>query len=1344
MTQSQAPPKKEILSTDSKEVNRSSSDGKSRVSSPISNSPSANIQSSPAVLPPNPVSSSGPLSAVAPKRKRPRQVSENTGNFSVRSSPISSTTGKFEADQTPKAEISSPSLEKNPGSAAESGYEMSNLSNSQTAAATELRAQEPMKVDSELKAAAERLGEGRDLAPRADVASSPKKESATVKAESNREDAATGSALSTKSSLTGSDVGNQREEREEKFQIDLEAPPPQGRYSPERENDVCLGAVAMNSKPNIDSEMKPVDKQDEKMAKIVNENGNFGADEKKVKSALEDFEALKRAENKGRSIDLQLDLEKPERENGPGNKLQPAHKPHQQQQPSLKGSKEEPHTERAGQPNSLPLPMSMASWPGGLPPMGYMAPIQGVVSMDGSTVSPTPIQPFFSQPRPKRCATHCYIARNINYLQQFMKMNPFWSAAAAGSAASLFGPKNLSVVPSADLHGNVAGRSASNGQDKGPGLAMFPGHSGKEKAPQPANIADANQRKQQILLQPAMPPVAPNNILHGPAFIFPLNHQQAAVAAASALPASAKPPPATTGAVVSGSASNSTPVGVPPTAAGAATAVSFNYPNMPTNETQYLAILQNNGYPFPLPTVGAPPNFRGTHPQAMPLFNGSFYSSQIIHPSQLQQQQQQQQQVPQSQQMQQSNQNASQSSGSSSSQKHLQGQQQRPAGNAASGNAAIGNLHNFPAPKNRQTQQLQHSQNQHIPASQSRAENEIGSEDSPSTADSRGSRPPVNIYGQNFAMPMHPQNYALLTPPAAVANAPSSSGNGNQSDKKQQQTRQVGGLKNVVESMPAQAFAMSFASLNGATGVPGIDLSSMAQNQAILQSLPEATRQNIQMMAANAAHVAQQRKNFRISEDNKTGGDSSNADDERKGLAGKSLSNVGQSIAFSRSEFTDASTSTQVGNSVIDSSARPINLSSGPSRSSRSAMPNSVGAVSGPSAQQQAQHQSQQMLQQFHKQQQQLVAAAAAWNKNSTPNGSVYPEHLSSSSAMTAKFPNAHSPFAQNLVQNNNSGSPNQSPQWKNSSRTTPPQVSSSFASSSASTLKSLPQQQGRNQQSHSQISFGANQKSSPAPGQQQPPTTNQSPASPMMVGSPSTSSMSKGASGSPRTTTSATASSKTGQASSLSGQQPKNSSVPGQKSSPVGGRNVQSILGNSHIAGVSSSSGAKSQMQQLPPQQQLAKNIQQQHAQLYFSNYVQGQPPISSSMNSSSSAPGSGGYYVQRRRPDQQQQPQHQQPPGSSAPSSGMLSLSVSLSGTSTTDPAKAIAAATAAVNNMKGGGLTTQSILQATQFAAQQTGNQHQLMPGFAYVHAVPAGVPVKPSEQKQPAGEFFFFFF
>lgn len=117
------------------------------------------------------------------------------------------------------------------------------------------------------------------------------------------------------------------------------------------------------------------------------------------------------------------------------------------------------------------------------------------------------MQPLFSQPRPKRCATHCYIARNIHCLQQFMKMHPFWPPAA-GSAPFYGAKTNLNVLPPTDL----AGR-ATAGPDKGQGLAIFPNNVGKDKV-QPANIADATaQRKQQILLQQALPPVAPNNLL---------------------------------------------------------------------------------------------------------------------------------------------------------------------------------------------------------------------------------------------------------------------------------------------------------------------------------------------------------------------------------------------------------------------------------------------------------------------------------------------------------------------------------------------------------------------------------------------------------------------------------------------------------------------------------------------------------------------------------------------------------------------------------------------------------------------------------------------------------------
>lgn len=1291
---------------------------------------------------------------------------------------------KVEIDQAPKTEISSPNLEKNPGSTVENGHD---FAGSQAVPPSS----EPSPPESaallESKPVVEEPRETRDVGPAKDSAAamvtSPKKESGVVKPEDDREN-----RTATKANQTIPEIEIQREE---KFQIDLMAPPPQSRSSPEREAEVNFVVTASEHKPagpEVAAEVRPMmskDKEDEKAAKGGGDEAvNVAEPElKKAKATVEEAESEKPPPVliKERNIDLHLDLEKTERDSSPGNKLQPhAHKHHQQQQQQLKI--EQPHTEKTAQPNSLPLPMSVASWPGGLPPMGYMAPLQGVVSMDASRIPSTPIQTMFSQPRSKRCATHCYIARNIHYLQQCMKMNPFWSAA--GSAASLFGAKpcnlNVNVVPSAaELHGNIgAGRSVNSlvhdkGQGQG-GLAIFPGHSGKDKGgSQAANIADTQRKQQQILLQQALPPGAsPNNILHGPAaFIFPMNQQQvAAAAAASVRPGSAKSPAAAIGSVASSTtASNSASVNgsAPP---GAAT-VSFNYPNMPASETQYLAILQNNAYPFPVPAVGAPPTYRGTHAhaQAMPFFNGSFYSSQMIHPSQLQQQQQQQHANTQPQQMQQGHQNPSISSGSSSSQKHLQGQQQRPQGSSSTnGGNGNGNLHSFPAPKNHRASQSSSQQqqtNQHLSNThQSRQiETEVGGEDSPSTAasDGRVSRATMSMYGQNFAVPIHHQNFALMTtPPSAVAagGANGGAGHGHQGEKKQQQQQsQQQALKAAgVEYLP-QTFAMSFASINDATTMAsGIDMSSMAQNHhTVLQGHPEANRHNYQMMAA------QQKKNFRISVEGKTGGgggggggDASSMDEEKKGVGGNKVPTTvgGQSIIFSR-PLTEASVSAIQG-SVIDSSTRTLNLvcAPPPQQSSRSAMPNAMGStVNASNSQVQAhlQYQQQHLLQmqkhqhqhqQQQQQQQQLGAAAAARNKTpATSNGSVYSDHLNSSSPSAAKFTNAtlSSAFPQNLVQSSSSSSnnnhPSQSHQWKNSSRaTTTSQVPSSLASSTTSSLKNLTQQQqqARTQQSHTQISFGASQKSSSTvpQGQQQGPNSHshshshQSSASPpMVVGSPTTSiSKGGGASGSPRTSTSTSqpGNKPTAQPSSLSSQQPKNStSVPSRKSSPVGVRNVPSILGNPHIT--SSSTGTKSQIQQQLPKQM----VQQQ--QLFFSApYLQTQGPHST--GGSPNAAVTSGYYIPRRRPEQQSQ----HSPATS--STGMLSLCppATLSSTSTSD---AKAAAAVAASNMKG--------LHAAQFAASQSsGNSHQLLPpGFSFGQAGPTAVQVKPAEQKQqPAGE------
>ncbi|KAK4478082.1 hypothetical protein RD792_017347 [Penstemon davidsonii] len=1071
MTQSQVPSSKK---EDSREVNRSSSDGKSRVSSPISNSNSTN----------DPVSgpSSTPLTAVAPKRKRPRQVLDNSSYGGVRSSSVSA---KPEMDQTPNSEIISPNVEITPGSVAENGYE----AGGKTDISEEQPAPESVKLNLEFKPVV-----AEDLVAKEEVISSPKeKESHVVRTEEvNRVESSTmvtasfAAATLIKENSMVSEVEKVQNSREEKFEIDLMLPPPQVRSSPQRETKNDTSATNVIPKPVLpvlDSEsMKPSLSRDREYGK------GMASEEKKGEGTKEVGESNKRIENKKMEINLQLDLKKPDKENESQQKKQNQN----QHQTTIKATKEEPFTGHSS--SSLPLSMPMASWPGVIPSMGYMPPLQGVVPVDKSTVTPAPIQPPFAQPRPKRCATHCYIARNIHNLQQLMKMNPFWPAPAG--SASLYGPK-----PAADLYtgqNNFAFRGVVNNaapDNKGPTLVSV-----LEKGSQTVTSSDSAQRKQQILIQQAMPP--------GPALIFPMNHQHTAVASAP----SAVKSPTVPGGVPS---SNSSSASASASAGGAQpAAMSFHYPNMASNEqTQYLAILQNNAYPFPIQAVGAPPNYRGAPAQgAMPMFNGSFYSSQIIHPSQLQQQP-----------MQQPHQNASVSGGgSSSSQKHLQRSSQSSGVNGGTGSAT---LQNFPTTqKSQSSQQLYQSQNQHVHPSKP-----TDSEDSPSTTDSRVSRASMNIYGQNFAMPIHPQNFALAS--------------GNQSEKKpqKQQHQHQGGIKNGVDSLPPHSFAMSFGPINGSTP-QGIDITSMSQNHAIFQSFPEAARQNMQMMAAAAAA---QNKNFKISEDGKSGGGDSSAatanDDERKILAGKSFA------------FTDG---------VNESSGRSLNVATGPSRSSRPVT--NTGVVGGamtvvPNAHIQAQLQQQQiqMLHQ-HKQQQQQLAGNAV-NRNKAPvvtsNGSIYSDHFHPSSTIAAKYQNTLSGYPQNPTQ---SQSQSQSPQWKSSTKTPTPQASSSLASSTTRT-----QQQ---QMHHTQISFGGNQK---------PSTNSHGQTTPPIVGSPTNSSISKGgANGSPRTSTSTPTNHKLGGQASLQTHQLKKS---------------QSILGNPQIAS-SSMNGAKPQT---PHQQQLPKNMQ-------------------------------------------------------------------------------------------------------------------------------------------------------
>lgn len=113
----------------------------------------------------------------APKRKRPRQIPENS-SYGARSSPIPA---KPDADQAPKTE-------KISGSAAENGFGIAVNSVDPKAPAQVAPSHAPTppesaKMGTELKPAAEELRETREPVAKEEVSSPKEKESPVVRAE---------------------------------------------------------------------------------------------------------------------------------------------------------------------------------------------------------------------------------------------------------------------------------------------------------------------------------------------------------------------------------------------------------------------------------------------------------------------------------------------------------------------------------------------------------------------------------------------------------------------------------------------------------------------------------------------------------------------------------------------------------------------------------------------------------------------------------------------------------------------------------------------------------------------------------------------------------------------------------------------------------------------------------------------------------------------------------------------------------------------------------------------------------------------------------------------------------
>ncbi|ESW16633.1 hypothetical protein PHAVU_007G172500 [Phaseolus vulgaris] len=385
----------------------------------------------------------------------------------------------------------------------------------------------------------------------------------------------------------------------------------------------------------------------------------------------------------------------------------------------------------------------------------------------------------------------------------------------------------------------------------------------------------------------------------------------------------------------------------------------------------------------------------------------------------------------------------------------------------------------------------------------------------------RTSFPQKTVHGQNFTIPVQPVNYSFKPSTASdivVGNS------GSFGDKQQQQQA----LKGAVENIPSQAFAISFTAFNGPSVPSNLNFSSMAQNPVILHSMPDIAWQGFQ--AASAPQTTQQ-MNYSITE-TKSGGNSSHQDDENKITNAKSSSNGPTTLVF-------------------DNSSKNLNFMLSTANGNWSSQPvastsiTSVPLSSNASSSQQPQHSLQ--LPKQHSGQQQQPTLANRYKTSST----------NSSAGPTTKFANNAPVFSQTLTQCKSSS---QASHAKASGRTVDSHAHhSSIMTPNTPTFKSFSQEQGRSLPGHMQISFGGNYIASLPPQGQQVLNNNQPVCAPAQ-GTPFSGGNMKSNSEGSKVSSSVNAS---------QFQQSENSAGNGQKSSPVCGRNVPSILSSctSHLS---------------------------------------------------------------------------------------------------------------------------------------------------------------------------------
>ncbi|KAG6402983.1 hypothetical protein SASPL_135198 [Salvia splendens] len=265
----------------------------------------------------------------------------------------------------------------------------------------------------------------------------------------------------------------------------------------------------------------------------------------------------------------------------------------------------------------LHFPIGMSSWPGVLPHPGFMPPLQ---AMPGNGIAKSsmimqPPQFKFSQPRPKRCAAHQFLAQSIHCHQQLIKESLSTGPAVLCRSKS---PTLKSTAPAQNFFpGNPFLREFQGGQN----LAIDSVGSGKDKSSDAAVALNATSTKS--LLQQASHPASASSFLHGHGFWLPFGHHQATMMAP--VNSSGSPQSATSAA---NATLQSTSAGRLPNIplSNASTALSLIHPMLPSNESSpYMAILQNNGS-IPISTnISIPPFNGGSH--SMPFFNSSLYPS---------------------------------------------------------------------------------------------------------------------------------------------------------------------------------------------------------------------------------------------------------------------------------------------------------------------------------------------------------------------------------------------------------------------------------------------------------------------------------------------------------------------------------------------------------------------------------------------------------------------------------------------------------------------------------------------------------------------------------------------